>query len=94
MIKQLFTTHPASVGETYGEHMAAAGGFSVRLFAAAIVCGVHALLPFLFERTGSRIITELHSKMVTNRVRKGKVPAEPKLVPTASLVDRPRAAWF
>ena len=91
MIKQLFIEHPAGVGETYGEHMVAAGGFSGRLFVAAVVCGVHALLPFLFEKTGSAIITGLYDKMVANRVRVGKVAA-PKPVPTAALVDRSRAA--
>jgi hypothetical protein len=88
MIKQLFTEHPASVGETYGEHLVAAGGFSGRLFIAAMVCGVHALLPFLFEKTGSAIITELHDKMVANRVRAGKsAPAAPGPAASASLAD-------
>jgi hypothetical protein len=30
---------------------------------------VHALLPFLFEKTGSRAITALHDRMVVNRQR-------------------------
>ena len=97
MIKDLFTAHPASVGETYTEHMVAAGGFSARLFVAAFVCGIHALLPFLFERTGSGIITELHARMVTNRIRaenKTRVvtAAKPAFTRTATLADRSRAA--
>ena len=93
MIKQLFTEHPASVGETYGEHLVAAGGFSGRLFIAALVCGIHALLPFLFEKTGSAIITGLYDKMVANRGRAGKTaPAAHQMEPSAGLADRSHAA--
>ena len=64
-----FTRHPASVGEGYFEHLLAATGFSIRLLMAGVVCLVHALLPFLFEKTGSAMIGELHERMVANRVR-------------------------
>ena len=67
---KLFTEHPASVGETYGEHMVMAGSFALRLFLASLACLVHALLPFLFEKTGSCMIDDLHDRMVANRVRK------------------------
>ena len=66
---RLFTEHPASVGETYGQHMATASSFSIRLLAASFCCAVHAILPFMFEKTGSRMITELHDRMVTHRSR-------------------------
>ncbi len=96
MIKNLFTEHPASVGETYTEHMVAAAGFSLRLFVAALACGVHSLLPFLFVKTGSRMITKLHSTMVTNRIRAENadkvVAARPTFANTAALADRSRAA--
>ena len=76
MIKRKFTEHPASVGETYGEHFVTAMGFSLSLFRAAFVCGVHAVLPFMFEKTGSQCITELHDRMVTNRHKAAQ--AEPE----------------
>lgn len=66
-LKAKFTEHPQSVGETYGEHFTAAMGFSLSLFKAAICCGIHAVLPFLFEKTGSESIIELHDRMVTHR---------------------------
>lgn len=69
MLKALFRDHPASVDETYTEHMAAAGGFALRLFVAAFVCSVHAVLPFLFVKTASTMIDELHDRMVANRRR-------------------------
>ena len=67
---KLFTAHPATVGETYGEHMVMAGSFALKVLLASLACLVHALLPFLFEKTGSRMITDLHDRMVANRRRK------------------------
>lgn len=68
-LKAKFTEHPATVGETYGEHFVTASGFSISMLKAAFCCGVHALLPFAFEKTGSECITELYDRMVTNRSR-------------------------
>jgi hypothetical protein len=62
-----FTEHPASVGETYSEHMGRAACFGLRMIGAGIACLVHALLPFLFVRTGSAAITELNDRLVVNR---------------------------
>lgn len=70
-MKSLFTAHPASVNETYGEHMVVATGFALRLTLGGLACLIHGLLPFLFERTGSSIIAELHQRMVLHRVRHG-----------------------
>jgi hypothetical protein len=61
-IAQLFTQHPASVGESYFGHMAFAGWFASRLFMAGGAALIHALLPFLFETTASRIIRELYER--------------------------------
>lgn len=59
----LFTEHPASVDETYFEHMAFAGRFSGKLFLAAFAALAHSVLPFTFEKTASRMINELHHRM-------------------------------
>jgi uncharacterized protein DUF6356 len=64
-----FTEHPASVGETYTEHMASAWSFSARMAVGALACFMHGLFPFLFTRTGSGIIAELNSRMILNRTR-------------------------
>jgi hypothetical protein len=37
------------------------------MIAAGIACLVHALLPFLFSRTGSAAIAELNDRMVVSR---------------------------
>lgn len=62
-----FTEHPASVGESYGEHMGQALCFGTRMVLAGLACLVHGVLPFLFVRTGSRTINELNERMVRNR---------------------------
>ena len=66
---QKFTEHPASVGESYGEHFVSAMSFSLAMLRAAFCCAVHAVLPFTFEKTGSQCVTSLYDRMVTNRSR-------------------------
>ena len=65
-----FTDHPATVGETYFEHMQVASWFGFTMLLGALACLVHAVLPFAFETTGSQRIKLLHERMVTHRRRK------------------------
>ncbi len=69
MIQKLLTEHPASVNETYFEHLCSALSFTGSMLVATFACLIHAFLPFLCVTTGSRKITELHDRMVTNRMR-------------------------
>ncbi|HPF45594.1 MAG: hypothetical protein KDF58_13885 [Alphaproteobacteria bacterium] len=62
-----FTEHPASVGETYFGHLLSALTFCGKLTLALLACLTHAFFPFLFEKTGSRIISQLMDDMVHNR---------------------------
>jgi hypothetical protein len=66
-LARAFTEHPASVGESYGRHCVCAFGFGARMVGAGIACMIHALLPFVFVRTGSRAIAELNERMIANR---------------------------
>ncbi|MBS0331623.1 MAG: hypothetical protein JSS35_02540 [Proteobacteria bacterium] len=70
-----FTEHPESVGETYFEHMGSASWFALNMFVAGFACAVHALLPFAFQKTGSRRIKLLHDRMILNRHRAPQRPA-------------------
>ena len=67
MIKRAFPEHPASVGESYFQHMGMAFGFGGRMFIAGIACMLHGLFPFLFVCTGRKCIEDLHHRMVTHR---------------------------
>ena len=64
-----FTEHPASVGESYWQHMAASLSFAGRMLLGAGAALVHSVFPFLMVRTGSRIVTQLHDRMVAHRMR-------------------------
>ena len=66
-LARAFTEHPASVGESYSRHCVCAFGFGARMVGAGFACMIHALLPFLFVRTGSRAIAELNERMIANR---------------------------
>lgn len=71
-VGRLFTEHPASVGETYGEHFAVACSFGGAMLKGGLACLVHAALPFLCTTTGSSTVRRLHERMVVNRVRSGE----------------------
>jgi len=58
-----FRDHPASVDETYLQHMRFAFGFAGLLFLAAAAAMIHAIIPPLFETTAGRLIRKMHSMM-------------------------------
>jgi hypothetical protein len=68
-MRKLLTDHPASVGETYLEHMGHSAGFGTSLILAGIACLIHGLIPAWFVSTGSNTIRRLHDRMVVNRRR-------------------------
>ena len=68
-LTRAFTEHPAAVGETWGQHATTAFGFALSLQIAALAALVHAVLPFMFVKTASRIITQLYGRMVSHRAR-------------------------
>ena len=63
-LHRLFLSHPATVDETYGEHFTVALGFALRLIGAGLAALVHAIIPCLFETTASRMIREMHGRIV------------------------------
>ncbi len=62
MIARVFLDHPASVDESYIAHAKFAGGFSLKLLAAAGAAAVHAVIPCLFEKTASRMVADLYAR--------------------------------
>ena len=63
MFGRLFLDHPRSVDESYFEHLLFAGGFALRLLGAGLAALVHAMIPCLFEKTTSQMITQMHDKI-------------------------------
>ena len=55
-----FTDHPREQGEGYFQHLRFAMQFGVTMFAGGAAAIVHALLPFMFKRTGSSTLAQLN----------------------------------
>lgn len=66
-MKQLFTEHPESVGETYFQHMQQSFSFAIRMIGGGFACLVHGIFPFLCTSRGSETIKALHDCMVSHR---------------------------
>lgn len=64
-IKQRFTDHPDSVGESYREHMRVAFHFSRELAGASLQAAVHAVLPWMCCTSASARVKQLHTEMTT-----------------------------
>jgi len=54
-----FTSHPATVGETYGAHFKFAIKVAAALIKSGFACLAHAIYPPVFSETASRAIKDL-----------------------------------
>lgn len=54
-----FTKHLETIKETYWEHFYFASMMGVQMLLGGIACIVHAILPFLFEKTASNFLMRL-----------------------------------
>lgn len=60
---RLFLAHPATVDESYFQHMRFALGFAFWLTVAGLAALVHAVIPALCETTASGILRRLVARM-------------------------------
>jgi len=67
LIHRWFAAHPRSVGESYAEHFHVAVRFGLTMVSGGVACLVHALVPALFERTGSGTVKRLYSEMAARQ---------------------------
>jgi len=63
-MKKIFTDHPHSVGETYLQHLYFASLFGFKMVAGGMACLIHAVFPFVFEKTGSNYLLKMTEKYV------------------------------
>lgn len=82
-MKNLFTKHPHSLGETYFQHMRAACAFGSAMLIGGVACVIHAIFPFLFEKTGSNFLLKMMHNYI-NRMPK----SEERLVVLHELIDK------
>jgi len=66
-IDRWFAEHPRSVGESYAEHFRVALRFGLTMVSGGFACLVHALVPALFERTGSGTVERLYAEMTARQ---------------------------
>ena len=59
----LFSSHPASVGESYFEHQRMALAFAATLFLTAMAAVIHAIVPALCQNTARNRIAMLHERL-------------------------------
>ena len=62
-MKNIFTKHPNSVGESYIKHFYNALSFSCLLFLLSFKAFIHAILPFMFETSVSDRVKTLNNDM-------------------------------
>jgi hypothetical protein len=67
LIQRWFAAHPRSVGESYTEHFRTAARFGAAMVSAGVACLLHALVPALFERTGSHTVKRLYAEMTARQ---------------------------
>jgi|CXWL01.1.fsa_nt_gi uncharacterized integral membrane protein (TIGR00698 family) len=87
-LRDLFTRHPQSVGETYTGHFATATGFGWRMISCGFACLLHAVFPFWFKDTASQEIKRLHDRMVVNRAHAAASTPAPAVAAAPSQLDR------
>ena len=63
VLKRLFLSHPASVGESYFEHQRVALSFALPLLGAGLAALAHAVIPAVCERTAGDAIRHLHDRL-------------------------------
>ena len=68
-MKNPFTAHPNSVGESYLEHCLFACRYGVKMTVGGLAALLHGIFPFLFQATGSRITRELNATLEESRAR-------------------------
>ena len=60
---ELFRDHPATIGETYWQHLRFAARTGAMMIVGGSACVIHGLFPFLFTTTGSRTIRALAQRI-------------------------------
>ena len=74
-----FTQHPASVGETYLEHLRFAAWFGAKMTSGGVAALVHAVFPFCFVTTASRIHDDLAAMRAASAERAVRTAASNRL---------------
>jgi len=66
-IKNIFTQHPHSIGETYFQHLRYASAHGLRLTLSGMACIIHSIFPFLFVNTASNTVQEVYKHIMKRK---------------------------
>lgn len=61
-MKNIFTEHPHSIGETYFKHALEALFISIRMTYTAVAMVIHAVFPFLFVKTARKTVYYFYAR--------------------------------
>ena len=64
---KLFTKHPQSIGETYGQHSCYALKTAAILLGSGCALFIHALFPWLFKDTASNNVCKLYAQLTERK---------------------------
>ena len=81
-MKNIFTEHPKSLGETYFQHMKFACWLGWSMLMASVAFIIHAIFPFLLQKTGSNILFKVTHRFI-DRVPK----VEERLIHLSEALD-------
>ena len=59
----IFTKHPSEVGESYLAHGFSAMRYAFTFLLLFVIAFIHAIFPFLFEKTASNVVSEMTKHM-------------------------------
>lgn len=68
-MKNIFTEHPGSIGETYFQHLQFAFFIGYHMISGGLIFMIHAIFPFLFLKTGSNILFKMTHRFVERMPR-------------------------
>jgi hypothetical protein len=71
-MKNPFTKHPHSINETYLRHMIEALKYCIQFILLSIMTFVHAVFPFLFVNTSSKLIKKINKHLENRRSNNDK----------------------
>jgi hypothetical protein len=63
-MKNIFTQHPNSLGESYWKHLYFAAKFGSQMIIGGTACVLHAIFPFMFKNTGSNFLLRMTNDFI------------------------------
>ena len=73
-----FTSHPNSVNETYWEHFSFALCFGCKMTFGGMAAMLHAIFPFMFVNTASKLCDELQEQRQNSPGRRKSSSVNPQ----------------